>query len=185
MAKPFDGRNPDRITTRGNKENMGQALQSRSQKPNQPFIVDLITLDALFLQTIPLELDYDPNSNWVALASMGANLPGLQFTGAEDTLKFDISWYGDTKGYLDVIKKCKWLEALSKADGYLLPPHPVQFIFGDMFKDAKWQVVAAPYRLSLFDRENGMLPRQAIQSITLKKYLTTNPTYRDIYNLYS
>lgn len=162
-------------TTRVDLNNEGVAgTDQNSQKLNQPLIVDLITLEKLTLQTVPLEVNVDPNANWVALASLGRNIPGWQFTGAEETITFDITWYCDDESRQDVIKKCKWLTSLSLADGYDAEPHPIQFIFGELFKDSKFIITQAPYKLSLFDRAHGMMPHLANQSITLKKISETN-----------
>lgn len=170
-AFPVGDRNTERVNL--NTDSKG-GLDAGSQKPNQPYIVDLVTLEKLWLQTIPFEIEVDPNANWVALASMGRNLPGWQFTGAEDTIKFDITWYCDHSSREDVIKKCKWLQALSRPDGYDGEPHPLQFVFGDLFKDSKFIMYAAPYRLGQFNREYFMLPTYALQSITLKRISETN-----------
>lgn len=155
-------------------------MDRNSQQNNQPIIVDLKTLNSLILQNIPPEVSVEPNSNWVALSSLGRNLPGYQFTGAEDTIKFDITWYCDDESREDVIRKCKWLEALSKPDGYDREPPLVQFIFGDLFRDSKFIVVDAPYKIGLFDRNYGLLPHYATQSLTLKKWASKNPTKVDI-----
>lgn len=151
------------------------------QKPlNQPYILDLVTKNRLFFQTIPLELNYNPESSWVAIAAAGRNNPTYHYTGSEDTLSFMITWYAATEGRADVIRKCKWLESLSKNDGYDNQPHSVQCIFGDLFKEAKWIVFSAPYKLAMFNRQIGMLPQLATQEITLKRITVTNRTRRDI-----
>jgi hypothetical protein len=144
------------------------------QKPNQPYLVDLITLEKLFLQTIPVEIEVNAETNWVALAAPGRNNPNYQFSGSEDSLEFDITWYANTEGKDDVLKKCKWLQSLAKNDGYDNPPHPIKFVFGDLFKSAKWIVFHAPYKLGMFDRSKGMLPGLATQHVVLKRVTETN-----------
>jgi hypothetical protein len=126
-------------------------------------------------QTVPLELDNDPASNWAVLPSFGRNLPGYQFTSSEHIVTFDLTWYCDDETREDVIRRVKWLEALSKADGYEGSPHPIQFIFGDLYKDATFIVDKAPYKLREFNREYRMLPLLALQSVTLKKISNSNP----------
>lgn len=153
------------------------------KKPYQPCIVDLATLDKLYLQTIPREIRVNPDSNWVAIASMGRNNPLYHFTGSEDTIEFEISWYSDYYNRKDVLTKCKWLEALSKADGYNKPPSAIKFIYGDLFKNSKFIVAKAPYTLSLFNREFQMMPLLAVQQITLKRITTTNLTRNEITKL--
>jgi len=164
-------------------ETNGDIIGDKSQgfqKENQPFFLDLVNLEKLFLQTIPFELDVDPGTNWAVLNSMGRNAAGLQYTGAGDTLTFELSWYSDHDSREDVIRKCKWIEALSKADGYKAEPHDVLFVWGGLFIDSTYKVISAPYILKLFNREYLMLPQQAIQTITLRKVCSVNPTRSDI-----
>src|SRR5882757_1334479 len=130
-------------------------------KPGQPYFVDLVNLERLFLQTIPTELNYLPEATFVAIQTPGKNTPGYHFVGGENKLEFTISWYGDQADRKDVISKCKWLEALSYNNGYDEKPHPVQFIFGDLFRDAKWLMLDAGYKLSGFNRQYGMKPQLA------------------------
>lgn len=133
------------------------------------------------LQFVPGVLDYVPDSNFIAIASMGRNNPHYHFAGSEDTLKFDIDWHSYQENREDVILKCKHLEALSKNDAYKGPPRRVKLIWNSlMYSDAIWQVVAAPYKLSLFQAHRNMLPQQAYQSITLKKVTDKNMSYDDI-----
>jgi hypothetical protein len=145
-----------------------------SGKNNQPYILDLVNLEKLFFQTIPLTLKYSPDTSWVAIASAARNTPVYQYVGAEDSIAFTLSWYCNHDSYLDVLKKCKWLESLSKSDGYAEKPHLVQFAFGELFRDSKWLVKSAPYEFSLFDREQGMLPKLATQEVTLVRLQETN-----------
>lgn len=153
------------------------------QKLNQPYIVDLITLEKLFLQTIPPEIDVNAETNWAVLAAPGRNNPNYQFSGSEDTLEFDINWYSDVQEKDDVIKKCKWLQSLTKANGYDEPPHHIKFVFGDLFKSSKWIVFHAPYKLGLFDRNKNMLPCIATQHVILKKVTETNISRVDFLKL--
>lgn len=147
---------------------------------NQPFFVDMVTLEKLYFQNIPLTLDYDPQTTLVSLPSYGRNITDYQFTGAEDALKFDLTWYGDTVTRDDVIKNCKWLEAMSKDSGDGSGIHPIKLVFGDMYQDAQWVVKSAAYTLSLFNRVYGMLPQLATSKIVLSKIASTNPTRSSI-----
>lgn len=147
---------------------------SIQQKLNQPFILDLVTLQKLYFQTIPTVIDINPDSKFVAIESPGRNNPLYQYTGSEDSIDFGLTWYCDDESRMDVILKCKWLEALTKNDGYDNKPHIVQLIFGDLFRDSKFIVEKAPYSIGRFNREFKMLPCYAEQKITLKRISTTN-----------
>jgi len=154
-------------------------------KPNQPYILDLVTLERLFFQNIPTDLKYSPESNWVAVAMPGRNNAVYQFTGGEDILAFTLSWYSDETGKTDVIRKVKWLESLTRNDGYDNKPHPVQCIWGNLFRDAKWVLTSAgPINFSNFDREVGMWPKLATQEIILKRITDQNRSRDQILNIY-
>lgn len=144
------------------------------QKDNQPFIVDLVTFEKLFFMGLPEELEYNPEANWVAVAPPGRNLPLYQYTGGEDTLIINLSFYSLDSSREDVLRKCKWLSSLSRNDGYAKKPHLVSLSFGNMFKTSKWIVYSAPYKLRLFNRQFGMLPELATLELTLKKVSEVN-----------
>lgn len=157
---------------------------SSSQKPNQPYILDLVTRERLFFQTIPTEHKYHPDSNWAVINSPGRNNPLYHFTGGEDTLSFTMSWYADVSTRDDVLKAVKWLESLGKNNGYDEKPHSLQCIWGDLYRDAKWIMFSSgPIDFSMFDREFGMLPRLAKQEIVLKRITTINRTRTDILSI--
>lgn len=149
-------------------------------KANQPYILDLTTGQRLFFQTIPLDITVNPEASWVVIAPPGMNNAFYQYTGGEDSLEFTITWYADDESRQDVIRKCKWLESLTRNDGYDNPPHVVQFIFGDLFKNSKWIVFGAAYKLSNFNREVGMLPQMASQQLVLKRVSQINRTRNEI-----
>lgn len=141
---------------------------------------------------IPRELQMATESNFVGISSFGRNNPFYQYTGAEDTLTFEIDWLASNNNREDVITKCRWIEALTKGDGYNDVPHRIILMWGSdnkLFRDYKWLVVAAPYRLLNFTRgymENNeftntsLLPNRAIQQITLKRITDTNLTSAQI-----
>lgn len=151
-----------------------------SKKPYQPCIVDLVTLHKLWFQNIPATIKNNTEPTWVALMSPGRNLPFYQFSGAEKSLNFTLSWYANHPSHADVIAKCKWLEALSLADAYDDQPHPIKFIFGELYKDSKWIVKSAGYEISHYDRVQAMFPRLATQEVTLVRISDTNPTKENI-----
>lgn len=145
----------------------------------------------LRLPFVPRELNYEPASRFVGIATMGRNNPFYQFTGSEDTLQFDIDWFSINETELDrqnVINSCRWVEALSKSNGYKEAPHRIKLIWGQddlLWRDSIWVVASAPYRLTEFikgyrDRNNGnivrlgMMPQQAVQNITLKRVVGDN-----------
>lgn len=156
-----------------------------SKKPGQPYILDLVTLEVLYFQNIPKDLKYHPEASWLVVASASRNNPNFQYLGGDDNLSFTLSWYSDDKSSQDVIKAMKWIEALSRNDGYNSKPHPIQCVWGNMYRDAKWIVHSAgPSNMSMFDRTNGMFPRLATQEIVLKRVVETNRSLSDIRSIY-
>lgn len=147
----------------------------------------------LILPFVPSELNYGIESSFVGIASFGRNNPIYQFTGSEDSLSFTIDWFSNSKNREDVIFNCRWIEALSKADGYQERPHRVMLVWGNdnkLFQDHVFLVQSAPYTLSQFVRgykdtdgtviSTSMLPQQAIQNITLKRLTTENLLSKEI-----
>ena len=141
----------------------------------------------LELPFVPRELGYEPSSKFIGIATMGRNTPFYQFTGSEDSLQFEIDWFSSQEDRRDVINSCRWVEALSKSNGYEEPPHRVSLQWGAddlLFSGDIWLVVEASYSLTDFVnafrhpngdiRNVGMLPQQAIQTITLKRLSDNN-----------
>lgn len=142
--------------------------------------LDAIELRALKIQTIPLEVSVDPTPKWAVIPSIARNNPFYHYTGGEDKLSFTLDWYSERDNRQDVIQKCRWVEALSKGDGYLKGPSRVLLIFGDLFKTDSWIIESAPYKLSLFDTSRELLPRQAYQELTLNKVSDHNTTRKEV-----
>jgi hypothetical protein len=174
------------IYTLGNKSPVPINLNGgANQKQGQPYILDLVTLEWLYFQNIPQEVEYDPKAEWIAIASAGRNNPGYQYLGGDDTLSFTLSWYSNDATRQDVWRAIKWLESLSRNDSYTNKPHLVQCVWGDMFRDSRWIVHSAgPVRPSLFDRENGMMPRLATQNVVLKRVTLTNTSIEQIRSIF-
>ena len=103
------------------------------QRENQPYIMDLVTLEVLHFQTIPLEIDMGQENSWVVIAAAGRNLPLYQYTGAEDTIRFTLSWYANRQHKEDVMRKIKWIMALSYAAiSYANGPRSKELSYGSL-----------------------------------------------------
>jgi hypothetical protein len=140
--------------------------------------------DTLTIPTIPREISYDPMPSWSTIASIGRNAPFYNYSGSEDTLTFEIDWFSKADDRSYVLYACRWVEALTKANGYNGDPHRLKLIWGKdalLFKDVVWVVHKASYRLSQFHKGKSMLPQQAYQEIILKKVLDKNSTDEDIF----
>lgn len=143
-------------------------------KDNQPYILDTESGEWLFLQGLPMELRMEGESSFNAIKAMGRNNPLYQFTGSEDTLKFNISWYANEEDKQDVLRNCQWLYSKTKNDGFKKPPPLLNLRFGVMFRKSKWILVSANYTMRVFDRESGMVPRLASQELEFKRVKEEN-----------
>lgn len=144
--------------------------------PYDLYMVDLVNQDTFGFQFVPSILEYNPESSFAAIKSIGRNNPFYHYTGSEDTIRFELDYVAEELNREDVIMKCRWVESLSKADGYNEKPHEVKLIWGasNLFKDARFIVVDAPYQLKRFHKPSGMFPVWALQQVTLKRVTDTN-----------
>lgn len=153
-------------------------------------------------QTRPSNIKVNPQTNWATIRSMGRNLPMYHYTGAEDTIEINISWYQDNKQYADdVLNKCRILESWSKANGYLNSPPLLQIVLGDgegPFDGQYFILYSASYELTHFgvfqyeDQDKHPSNRDELgsqvkyypviarQSLIFKRVMDTNPTWEDI-----
>lgn len=144
-------------------------------------IIEPISGRVARLPFVPKELKVNPESHFKAIASMGRNTPFYHFTGAEDTLEFEIDWFAQEDSRYDVIRNCKLIESWTKNDAYDNPPPTVILHWNkELFADSLWLITAAPYRLMDFQAHRNMLPQQAYQSITMKRVTATNLTRKQI-----
>ena len=142
------------------------------------YILDLVTNNSLALQYIPQEIEYNPDAGWAVIKSFGRNAPFYHYTGSEDILKFTLHWVAAQADKQDVMLKTKWLESLSKSDGYDSDPHPCKFIFGEVWKKATWIVYSASPKYSLFDGANNMFPTFATQDVELRR-ITSKKSFKN------
>lgn len=151
------------------------------------------------LQVRPQSLDFKGETTWASIKSMGRNTPMYHYTGAEDTLQFNISWFRvDSDNPDEVVNKCRLLEAWSKADGYKSAPPVLMIQWGDdeadsLFKDHLYILISATYTLSnfcstayvhhlgkTFYSDGKLYPNSATQELIFKRVSGSNISYEDI-----
>lgn len=169
--------------------------------------LDVSPAISIVIQNRPNELRIEPTSTWAAVKSMGRNNPFYFYTGGEDTISFDISWYcTDEKNRDDVVNKCRLLESWTRANGYSSSPPTLRIQWGDsgLFEDDLFILVSANYTLTHFQNASRMthryihfdtgqrinvenppqnlklLPNYATQSLIFKRVSTSNRTWEDI-----
>jgi len=140
--------------------------------------------DYITIPTIPNEIEHASESSLQALASFGRNNPFYQYTGSEDTLSFTIDFYSKVASKDDVIYWCRWLEAMSKADGYKGGLHRILLKWGKadrLFVGSTWFISKANYKMSNFQVHKSLLPAQAFMDITLVRVVDHNRTTPEIF----
>ena len=141
-------------------------------------------LERFELQTIPESIGISGETNIATIASLGRNNPFYHFTGGEDNLEFQISWYAegdDSKlAQAEVVRKCREIRSLSKADGYVRGLPQLAIVCGGMFANMRWILEDAPYRLVTLTQDTGLLPQRAVQSLKFKKVTDHNLTYDEL-----
>lgn len=168
------------ITPKNKKTAKGSFL---SMNGNNLHIIDLDTGESLGLQGMPTVINIDPNSKFSAVGSPQRNNPLYIFSGSEDVIEFELSWFTNDPKRIDVIGRCKWLEIATKADGYKGRPHYFRFMWGKLFSDSIFHIVSAKYTLSNFDKNFDYLPTTARQTIGLRRVTLTNATHNQIASL--
>lgn len=144
------------------------------------YFIDLDTGEKLGFMGLPHELDYNPETSWAVIKPFGRNTPLYHYTGAEDTLLIELSWWAEAEDKMDVIARCKWLESMSKSDGSLNRPHYIRLLWGGLYSKSTWIVSSARYILTDFDRTRGHRPSHARQTVVLKRVMENNRTTEEI-----
>lgn len=150
------------------------------------------------LQNRPPELEFQGETAWATIKSFGRNVPMYHFTGAEDKIQLQISWFcNDPERPWEVIQKCRLLEAWSKADGYYAGPPILQIDWGGsgLFSNALFILTSANYILKNFrdgyiDRrlekpewvDGKLYPMAATQELIFNRVSGTNPLHSSIYD---
>lgn len=105
------------------------------------------------LQNRPTSFDYRGETTWATIKSMGRNTPMYHYTGSEDIIQFNISWYcDDPDNPAEVITKCRLLESWTKSNGYQAAPPILKIQWGNstMFQDQLYILTSATYTVKDF-----------------------------------
>lgn len=143
---------------------------------------------SIVLQNRPSNIQVNPVSYWVSVKSMGRNNPFMLYTGGEDSIQLDISWFvNDSFNREEVLTKCRLLESWTKADGYVKSPPTLKISWGSsgIFDNDLFILESAPYQLSNFqnaskDSDLGLLPQCATQTLTFKRVTRNNRSHAEI-----
>lgn len=149
----------------------------------------------VIIQGMPKEINVSPDTTWATIKTVGRNNPFYHYTGAEDTITLDISWYSTEPNRRDVIRKCRIFESWSKANAYQSAPPELWLSWGssNLFQNYSFILFHAPYSLTNFasgyrrSREKdaeiidlGLIPTAATQKLVFKRVTVDNLTTRQI-----
>lgn len=182
------------------------ALEKLQKEPKNQILIykydDPTT--AVILQNRPVEVKVDPKTSWNPVQVPGRNNPIFIYTGCDDTITIDISWYAnDKENPFDILNKCRMLESWSKADGYVSSPPILGINWGgdesnenQLFSDYQFILESAGYTLGNFrDKYRGenyqsdgqikdgkLLPMIITQTLVFHRISQENLTAADIAN---
>lgn len=200
---PLDSPNTKTFkVSRGYKERQELSKRSQNHNRNEVFIFNLNGVNGNYqyitLQNRPSELEYQGETSWAAIKSFGRNVPMYHFTGAEDKIQLQISWFcNDPDQPWEVVQKCRLLEAWTKSNGYTAGPPVLQIDWGGsgLFDNAYFILKSATYILKQFRdgymdrrdpnaewRDGKLYPMAATQELIFSRVSSTNPTYSTIYD---
>ena len=188
--------------SRTSKDRKDISQQASNHRRNEIIIFNMNSTDSgyqyITLQNRPPELEFQGETAWATIKSFGRNIPMYHFTGAEDKIQLQISWFcNDPERPWEVIQKCRLLEAWSKADGYYAGPPILQIDWGGsgLFSNALFILTSANYILKNFrdgyiDRrlekpewvDGKLYPMAATQELVFNRVSGTNPLHSSIYD---
>lgn len=173
LDAPYEGKRDEIIISRQPLYRHQELKFFEKSTNNQVIIYNLTSNGSysyLVLQNRPPEVEFRGETSWARISSMGRNTPMYHYTGAEDILQFNVSWYcSDPNNPAEVISKCRLLEAWTKANGYLSGPPILKIQWGNsgIFDEHEYILTSATYTLKNF--QSGHLDRRE----------RNNPQYRD------
>lgn len=148
------------------------------------------------LDFIPTTLTYTPSSTMTPIKVLGVNNPTFHFGGSNDVLEFKIDWYGYRQA--PVLAKCRFIESLTKADGWASGPPSISIDWGGgpMFDYHRFVVTKAAYILKTFTpnkwvevpgngsagtyESHNLLPVHASQTVVMNRITTSQLTHKEI-----
>lgn len=143
-------------------------------------IIDMVDSTKLSFQMIP-DLSYSTESKVVAIAANGRNNPIYQYTGSENKLELEISWYATENDRKDVLRNCRWLEARAQANGWIDGMHELHIIFGQVFKPTDlWILSKVESDYTLPHASYGLVPTLAKQKLSFLRVAIKNRTHSQI-----
>lgn len=127
--------------------------------------------DYVSLQTIP-RIQSVPTANWVAVNSMGRNDPWAMYTGGEEKITMDLTWYSEAPSFISlenylayrwkVVENVLKLVSWSRANGYAQAPPVIKILWsagsetwssqGTLFPNDLFVIESANYNYELYSQ---------------------------------
>lgn len=192
-------------TTKTRRNVLGGEDRASGKDPGNQIIVynwSTSPVQYIIFQTVPKEIEFQNESNWAIINSMGRNTPMYHFTGAESVIQMNISWYcNDKANPQEVVTKCRLLEAWTKANAYKASPPLLKIQWGrsELFNNQFFVLTSATFKLAnwraeakIWDSKSkkyvmpegyvdpGMYPSTATQELIFRRVSATNLSYEDI-----
>ena len=174
-------------------------VRSEVRNLNQVVIYNLTSspYQYITLQNRPTSIDFRGETTWASIKSMGRNTPMYHYTGSEDIIQFNISWFcNDPNNHKEVITKCRLLERWSKSNAYQASPPILKIEWGNsgIFDNHQYILTSATYTLNNFRNASRtrvagkssviddlkLLPAAATQELIFKRVSGHNLSYEDI-----
>jgi hypothetical protein len=118
------------------------------------YIINLDNIeDRLEIQFVPKELINSRQSTPNAVQIISRNNPLHQFSGGEESLRFQLDFYSDNVKIEEVVNKCRWLKALTYMDGENPQPN-IALVYGKLFTDVynRWLVSNISIQMTRFSK---------------------------------
>lgn len=201
-ARHYDEREANKKSVSINLQPHEALLKAKDEIPKNQIILYNLTskpYEYIVIQNRPNSVEFKGETTWATIKSMGRNTPLYHYTGSEDTVQFNISWFcTNPADNTEVVKKCRFLEAWSKSNGYQAAPPVLRIQWGAddvLFKNHLYILISATYTLENFNdcyrKVNGdnvtrevvngkLLPSTATQELIFKRVSATNLSWNDI-----
>lgn len=143
-------------------------------------IVALDTQERLSVEYTPRSIDYTRTANLGKFKVIGRNIPKVQYTGGNTTMKLTLDFVSNGIRKDDVMYKCTWLESLACTDGYDKSQEKIMLVMGKLFSKKEWVISDVKIKYQNFHSKNDYLPVIAQASLSLQLVADHNIDYSDV-----
>lgn len=152
-------------------QNLSQKITDAKNNRRVVLVNTINPRDYVSLQTIP-RIQSVPTANWVAVNSMGRNDPWAMYTGGEEKITMDLTWYSEAPSFISlenylayrwkVVENVLKLVSWSRANGYAQAPPVIKILWsagsetwssqGTLFPNDLFVIESANYNYELYNQ---------------------------------